>query len=128
MIGAFLAAGFQNNAFLVGGAPAPVTWGQTGGLEKRKYPVKKNERPVIEQAIADAIDKVTGVVKPEPITPQPKYSDEEIKRYNALSALYKFDEIMLQRQADLLNQSIEEYRMAMIQAELDDEETLLYLL
>lgn len=127
MIGAFLAAGFQNNAFYTSVEPTPVTWGRTGGLEKRKHPVKKNEKPVIEQAISDAIDKVTGVVKPEPaILSEADRAEQE--RIKALLALYKFDEIQLQKQAEALNQSIEQYRLAMIQAELDDEETLLYLL
>jgi hypothetical protein len=127
MISAFLAAGFQNNAFQVGNQPVPTFWGETGGIGKRKHPVKKNEIPVIEQAISDAIDKVTGVIKPEPaVITEAKHADQE--RIKALMALYKFDEIQLQNQAEALNQSIEQYRLAMIQAELDDEETLLYLL
>lgn len=127
MIGAFLAAGFQNDAFYIGVEPPPITWGGTGGIEKRKHPVKQNEKPAIEQAISDAIDKVTGVVKPKPVVISEAERAEQ-ERIKALLALYRFDEIQLQKQAEALNQSIEQYRLAMIQAELDDEETLLYLL
>ena len=123
MIGAFLAAGFQNNAFQVGGEPTPVTWGQTGGLEKRKHPVRKNQAPDIEKAINAAIDKVTGVVDVVAESPVKDYEPLVIK-----PSPYTFDDELLQRQAKLLNQTIEQYRAALIQAELDDEETLLLLL
>ena len=123
MIGAFLAAAFQNNAFQVGGEPAPVTWGQTGGLEKRKHPVRKNQGPDIEKAINEAINKVTGVADVIADSPAKEYEPLVIK-----PSPYTFDDDLLQRQAKLLNQTIEEYRAALIQAELDDEEAILLLL
>ena len=123
MIAAFLAAGFQNDAFQVGVEPTPITWGLTGGLEKRKHPLKRNQTEDIEKAVNAAINKVTGVVDVVADSPAKEYEPLVIK-----PSPYTFDDDLLQRQAKLLNQTIEEYRTALIQAELDDEETLLLLL
>ena len=121
MIGAFLASAFQNNAFLVGDQYG--VWGASGGIEKRKNKVKRNERPQIESAIADAIDKITGV-HPSQI----QTAKNETTRESKLSTIYEFDSSHLEQQAIKLNQTIEEYKATLIRAELDDEEALLLLL
>lgn len=117
MIGAFLAAAFQNDAFFIGGEAN--TWGLSGGVEKRKNKLKKNERPVIEQAISEAIDKVTGV-KPVAV--------DQVKSTPKETPVYTFDTTHLEQRALELGQTIEDYKTALMLAERDDEETLLLLL
>lgn len=121
MIGAFLAAGFQSNAFQTGGQPIPVTWGNTGGIEKRKYPLKKNERSSIEAAVSNAISRIT-----DPPEPSKKIQESQVR--NREFNLYAFDEALLRKHAAQLNRDIEEYRHFLMMAERDDEEALLLLL
>ena len=125
MIGAFLASAFQNNAFQVGEQYG--VWGATGGVEKRKHEIHKNQRPVIEQAISDAIAKVLGTDNPEPELQAAVY-----KRVKEPKNDFDYERLILEIQAQKLGQTIAEYENALyearLKAELDDEETLLFLL
>ena len=112
-----------NNAVLDYHSNAITEVVSRGGF-KAKSNVKKNERPDVEKAINEAIDKVIG----KPITPIVKEIDR-IKPNVVTKTNFtdQINEIILQTKIDILSHQINQIN---IDAELenDDEEAILLLL
>jgi len=93
--------------------PPVVNWGDRGGISKKKQSKNfKNERPELENDIANAIAKVTGKVPEVEV-------EVEVPDYSA-----QIQEMVMQAQAIALQAEIDR----LIQDELDDEESLMLLL
>lgn len=98
-----------------------------GGFDvpkKRKTPIKKNQDAEIEAQVQKAINKVFGIEEPESqvdesVKPQVDYTD-------------KIQALMLEAHINALGRQVDEYERAIIAAEiaaeLDDEETILFLI
>jgi len=94
-----------------------------GGF-KTKSKVKKSERPDVEKAITDAIDKVIG----KPIAPIEK-EIVRIKPNKSVKTEFidQINELVLKAEIDLLSAHLEEISR-LKEAEIDDEESILLLL
>lgn len=94
----------------------------TGGIPKKKTPIKKSQREEVEAVVREAFDKMDGTyVPPKVVAEIQKEVKKEIKQID----LGQYDVAMAQINALLLTAKLKIHEY---ESEIDDEESLLMLL
>ena len=119
-VGSYAVTGKNATLTYVNNGQIPVT---KGGINKTKSKAYKDSRKEVEDDISKAIAKVTGEDKPEEIVVKDKIVDNSLEVAEEAN-IARLQEMVMQAQAIALQAEIDQ----LIQAELDDEESLMLLL